>query len=70
MPKCGSCPNGTWKAHYGYKTCRTSACGVESYKSCEHSQCGIKQYKKCRTSACGVEEYKTCYHYRPCDNYS
>ena len=67
MPKCGICPNGQWKAHYGYNTCRTSACGVESYKYCEHSQCGVKQYKKCRTSACGVEEYKTCYHYKPCD---
>ena len=69
MPKCGICPNGHWHAHYGYKTCRSASCGVESYKYCEHSQCGVKQYKKCRTSACGVEEYNTCYHYKPCDKY-
>ena len=63
MPKCGICPNGHWNAHYGYKTCRTSACGVESYKYCEHSQCGVKQYNKCRHSQCGVEYHKECWHF-------
>ena len=63
MPKCGICPNGQWRAHYGNKTCRTSACGVESYKYCEHSQCGVKQYNKCRHSQCGVEYHKECWHF-------
>ena len=63
MPKCGICPNGQWKAHYGYNTCRSSSCGVESYKSCAHSQCGVKQYNKCRHSQCGVEYHKICWHF-------
>ena len=47
-----------------YKTCRDSACGVESYKSCRTSACGVESttYKSCRASACGVESttYKSC----------
>ena len=70
MPKCGNCPNGQWHAHYGNKTCRTAACGVESYKSCADNDCGVNKYKSCRDSACGVEEYNTCYHYRACDKLS
>ena len=60
----------SWKVN---KTCRTSACGVESYKSCEDKACGVESYKSCansacgnktcRTSACGVEQYKICWHY-------
>ena len=55
------------------KTCRTSACGVESYNSCATSACGVASYKSCansacgnltcRTSACGVDLYKECWHY-------
>ena len=70
MPKCGNCPSGYWEAHYGYKTCRTSGCGVESYNSCRNSACGVERYNLCRHSQCGVQEYKTCYHYRSCDNLS
>ena len=41
----------------GYKTCRTSNCGVESYNSCATAGCGAKS---CRTSNCGVESYNEC----------
>ena len=61
-PKCGSCPSGYWEAHYGYKTCRSSSCGVESYNSCRNSACGVESYKSCENSACGVKEYNTCWH--------
>ena len=45
------------------KTCRTSACGVESYKSCENSACGVKRYKSCAHSQCGVLYHKECWHF-------
>ena len=45
------------------KTCRTSACGVESYKSCENSACGVKTYKSCAHSQCGVLYHKECWHF-------
>ena len=62
-PKCGNCPNGQWHPHYGYATCRTSGCGVESYKSCRTSACGVERYKSCRHQQCGIERYKECWHY-------
>ena len=62
-PKCGNCPSGQWHPHYGYATCRTSGCGVESYKSCRTSACGVERYKSCRHQQCGIERYKECWHY-------
>ena len=46
-----------------YASCRTSGCGIESYKTCANSACGIATYKSCRTSNCGVDTYKSCWHY-------
>ena len=38
----------------GYKTCRTSGCGVSSYNTCSHSECGVASYKTCQHSNCGT----------------
>ena len=45
------------------KSCRTSACGVESYNLCRTSACGVELYKNCRDAACGIENHAQCWHY-------
>lgn len=48
--------------HNGRKSCRTSACGVESYKSCRDKSFGVEEYNTCEAQEHGVEKFLTCQH--------